>query len=88
MKTISITIDEPLVGHLDHAARVAGKTRSELFRTALQDWLDGQRRRRLVAEDRARYEARPVRPDEFEGLIGAQAVELQEAPEAEGGEDW
>ena len=88
MKTISITIDEPLLGHLDRAAKVARKTRSELFRTALQEWLDGQRRRQLVAEDRAGYEAHPVRPDEFQGLIKAQAVGFQEAPEPEGGDDW
>ena len=74
MKTISITIDEPLLGHLDRAARTARKTRSELFRLALQDWLNAQRRRQQVAEDRAGYETHPVGPDEFEGLIAAQAV--------------
>ena len=85
MKTISITIDEPLIGHLDRAARTAGKTRSELFRLALQDWLNGQRRRQQVAEDRAGYEAHPVGPDEFEGLIAAQAV-APPAPDDE--DDW
>ena len=100
--------DEPLLGDLDHAANIARKTRSELFRLALQEWLDGQRRRQMVAEDRAGYEAHPVAggasggraggagerepaaagagvgpavagddPDEFEGLIAAQAVEMQ-----------
>lgn len=88
MKTISITIDEPLLGHLDRAAKTARKTRSELFRLALQAWLDGQRRRQQVAEDRAGYEAHPVRPDEFEGLIAAQAVEMPEPPAAEDGDDW
>ena len=85
MKTISITIDEPLLGHLDRAARTARKTRSELFRQALQDWLNAQRRCRQVAEDRAGYEAHPVGPDEFEGLIAAQAVE---PPAPEDGDDW
>ena len=85
MKTISITIDEPLLGHVDRAARTAGKTRSELFRQALQDWLNAQRRCRQVAEDRAGYEAHPVGPDEFEGLIAAQAVE---PPAPEDGDDW
>ena len=73
MNTISITMDEPLLGHLDRAARTARKTRSELLCLALQEWLDA-RRRQQVAEDRAGYETRPVRPDEFEGLIAAQAV--------------
>ena len=88
MKTISITIDEPLLGHLDRVARTAGKTRSELFRLALQAWLDGQWRRRRVAEDRAGYEAHPVHPDEFDGLIAAQAVEMPEPPAADDGDDW
>lgn len=88
MKTISITIDEPLLGHLDNAARSARKTRSDLLRLVLREWLEGQRRRRLVAEDRAAYENHPVRPDEFEGLITAQAATLQESPESEDGDDW
>ena len=88
MKTISITIDEPLLGHLDRAARRIDKTRSELFRLALQEWLDGQRRRQMAAKDRAGYEAHPVRPDEFEGLIAAQAVALRERPDTDEGDDW
>ena len=73
MKTISIAIDEPLLDHLDRAARTARKTRSELLCLALQEWLDA-RRSRQIAEDRAGYETRPVRPDEFEGLMAARAV--------------
>ena len=88
MKTVSITIDESLLGHLDRAARRIDKTRSELFRLALQEWLDGQRRRQMAAKDRAGYEAHPVRPDEFEGLIAAQAVALRERPDTDEGDDW
>ena len=88
MKTISITIDEPLLGHLDRAARRVRKTRSELFRVALQEWLDSQRRRQLVAKDRAGYEAQPVHPDEFEGLVAAQAVAMPERPDPDGRDDW
>ena len=88
MRTISITIDELLLGHLDDAARTAEKTRSELFRLALQEWLDGRRRRELAAKDRAGYAANPIRPDEFEGLIGAQAVVLQDPSDSRDGDDW
>ena len=88
MKTISITIDEPLLERLDDAARSARKTRSELLRLALREWLDDQRRCRLAAEDRAGYENHPVRPDEFEGLIAAQAGTLQDPREAGDGDDW
>lgn len=73
MKTISITMDEPLLDRLDRAARTARKSRSELLCLALQEWLDA-RRRQQIAEDRAGYETRPVRRDEFEDLMAAQAV--------------
>lgn len=76
MKTISITIDEPLLRRLDDAARTARKSRSELSRLALREWLDGQRRHRRADEDCTVYEAHPVCPDEFEGLIAAQAAAL------------
>ncbi len=88
MKTISITIDEGLLGHLDRAATTARKTRSELLRLVLREWLHGQRRSRMVAEDRAGYEIHPVHPEEFEGLIAAQADAIQEPPESEDGDDW
>ena len=73
MKTISMTMDEPLLDRLDRAAGTACKSRSELLCLALHEWLDA-RRRQQIAEDRAGYETRPVRPDEFEGLMAAQAV--------------
>lgn len=88
MKTISITIEESMLGHLDRAAKSVRKTRSELFRLALQEWLDGQRRRQLAAKDRAGYEAHPVQPDEFEGLIAAQAIAMRERRHPDDGDDW
>ena len=88
MKTISMTRDEELLGHLDHAATTARKTRSELLRLVLREWLNGQRRSRMVAEDRAGYEIHPVRPEEFEGLIAAQADAMQQPPASEDGDDW
>ena len=88
MKTISITIDEPLLERLDDAARTARTTRSELFRLALREWLDAECRRRLAAENRSGYENHPVRPDEFKGLIAAQATAVKEPPESEDRDDW
>lgn len=83
-----MTIDDPLLKRLDDAARSANKTRSELLRIALREWLDDQRRRRLAAEDRAGYENDPVRPDEFEGLIAAQVGTVQDPRETENRDDW
>ena len=74
MKTISITIDEPLLLRLDEAAKDARRTRSDLFRMALSEWLAAAQHRRLAAEDRAGYESIPVDPDEFGGLINAQGT--------------
>ena len=85
MKTISITIDEPLLQRLDEAARDAHRTRSDLFRMALSEWLAAAQRRRLAAEDRAGYESHPVGPDEFGGLISAQGTGAWDTGE---GNDW
>lgn len=79
MKTVSVTLDEDLIRGVDREARSSKRTRSELFRIALREWLADRRRRRLAAEDRAGYERHPVGPDEFEGLIAAQSLDDEEA---------
>ena len=84
MKTISITIDEPLLRRLDQAAKDARRTRSDLFRIALSEWLAVARRRQLAAEDRAGYETHPVGPDEFDGLINAQGAAIRDTGEGNG----
>ena len=84
MKTISITIDEPLLRRLDQAAKDARRTRSDLFRMALSQWLAEARRRQLAAEDRAGYETQPVGPDEFDGLINAQGTGVWNTSEGNG----
>ena len=81
MKTISITIDEPLLQRLDQAARDAHKTRSDLFRMTLSEWLAAARRRQLAAEDRAGYASQPVGLNEFDGLINAQGVDTWDTSE-------
>lgn len=75
MRTISITLDEDLLRRIDREARSSKRTRSELFRLALRDWLAARRRRRLAAEDRAAYARQPVGAAEFSGLIAAQAFD-------------
>ena len=84
MKTISITIDEPLLRRLDEAAKDARRTRSDLFRMALSEWLATAQRRRLAAEDRAGYESIPVEPDEFGGLINEQGTGAWDTGEGSG----
>ncbi len=75
MKTISITIDEPLLRAVDRAAKAGKQTRSDVFRLALRAWLERARYARRVSEEHAAYEAQPVEPDEFAGLIDTQALE-------------
>ena len=84
MKTMSITLDEPLLQRLDEAAKLGRRTRSDLFRMALSEWLAAARRRQLGAEDRAGYETQPVGPDEFDLLIAAQGAEVRDTDEGSG----
>ena len=81
MKTISITMDEPLLRRLDEAAKDARRTRSDLSRMALSEWLAAAQRRRLAAEDRAGYESNPVGPNEFGGLINARGTAARDIGE-------
>lgn len=74
-----MTLDEDLVQRVDREARSSKQTRSELFRTALREWLATRRRRKLAAEDRAAYHRRPVAADEFVGLIDAQPFDDEDA---------
>lgn len=75
MKTISITIDEALLRAVDRAAKSARRTRSEVCRQALESWLARARHRQLVREEHEAYRVHPVDPEEFEGLISAQAFD-------------
>lgn len=74
MKTISITIDEPLVTAIDRIAHESKRTRSDVCRIALRRWLESERESRMVREEQAAYRAHPVAPDEFDDLVAAQTI--------------
>jgi len=74
MRTISITIDDPLLTQVDRLAKASRLTRSELLRLAVKEWLAAGRRRQLAQQDRAGYERVPVRPGEFDALLAAQPL--------------
>jgi metal-responsive CopG/Arc/MetJ family transcriptional regulator len=66
MKTIQMTIDEPLLAEVDRTIQVLETTRSAFIREALQLALRQQRiaeMERRHAEGYARY---PVKPSEFD----------------------
>ena len=72
MKTISITIDESLLRAIDRATKATRRTRSDVFRAALRDWLARARWREMARRDREAYTSVPVTPEEFDDLIAAQ----------------
>ena len=86
MKTISITMDEPLL-------QVSGRGREGGPQDSLGPvvaWRcrNGSPRRggtSLAAEDRAGYETQPVGPDEFDVLIAAQGAGVWDTGEGSGG---
>lgn len=87
MRTISVTIDEDLLARIDGAATGAGRTRSETFRIALEDWLTTRRFRQWAAEERAAYSVNPVAEDEFDGLISAQTMDSP-GNDSDEGQGW
>ena len=78
MKTISITVDETLLRAVDRAAKAGKRTRSDVCRLALRAWLARARHAQHVREEHEAYRTHPVEPDEFEGLVAAQAFEDDE----------
>ncbi len=82
MKTISITVDESLLLAVDRAAKSLHRTRSDLCRLALKEWLGGVRRREMERVDREGYQRFPVTPDEFGGLIASQPFLREDGDES------
>jgi metal-responsive CopG/Arc/MetJ family transcriptional regulator len=71
-KSVSVRIDEQLIGAVDQVRQREGRDRSEVVREALELWLRG----RKVAEDVHRhavgYAQHPVSPEEFSPVLGTQ----------------
>jgi metal-responsive CopG/Arc/MetJ family transcriptional regulator len=80
--TISITIDAGLLKDIDRVAKDSKRTRSDICRRALREWLRSEREALMVREEQEAYRAHPVTADEFEDLIAAQTIhDLEEAEE-------
>ena len=62
MKTIRITVDEPLLRQIDHLA----DNRSAFIREAVKHYLKVLRLRRRESQHRRGYEQHPVGPGEFD----------------------
>jgi metal-responsive CopG/Arc/MetJ family transcriptional regulator len=65
MKTVQMTLDEPLVVAVDKAVKHLGTTRSAFTRRALRHALARLERSALEEKQRRGYLKRPVKPGEF-----------------------
>jgi metal-responsive CopG/Arc/MetJ family transcriptional regulator len=71
-KTISIRIDASLLRSVDEALEGRRRSRSAVFREALEMWLRQRRLDEKIRRHREGYSRHPVRPDEFEPILRAQ----------------
>jgi metal-responsive CopG/Arc/MetJ family transcriptional regulator len=75
MKTIQMTIDEPLLSQVDRAVDELGTNRSAFIREALALALRQFQIRKLEEKHAAGYVAYPVQPGEFDGWESEQVWE-------------
>ena len=73
MKTIQMTIDEPLLAEVDQVIRVLDTTRSAFVREALQLALRQHKIARLEQQHAEGYARHPVEPGEFDVWEAEQA---------------
>ena len=66
MKTVQLTLDEPLVDQVDKAVKELGTSRSAFTREALRAALARRRVQDLEKQHRKGYEAHPVEPTDIE----------------------
>lgn len=75
MKTIQITIDEPLLDDVDRLTAELQTNRSAFFRDAAQRALKRHRIAALEEQHRCGYSARPQTPNEVEEWLPEQSWE-------------
>lgn len=71
-KSIAIRIDEGLLKVVDDIGRAEARGRSEIVREALDSWIRRREVEEQVRRDREGYRKRPISPDEFGPVLGAQ----------------
>lgn len=73
MKTLSITIEEPLLKELDRGIKTLSlKGRSEAIRQAIREWLRQQKEQKKIQREIDGYRKKPVTKEEFGPLLAAQ----------------
>jgi len=66
MKTVQLTLDEPLVSEVDKVVKELGTSRSAFTREALRAALARRRIEALEEQHRKGYERQPVAPSEVD----------------------
>ena len=73
MKTVSITIEAPLLADLDRQIKAHSDLgRSEVIRQAIREWLDRRKLKKKIQKEIEGYQKKPVQPDEFDALLARQ----------------
>jgi predicted transcriptional regulator len=73
MKTVQMTLSEPLIAHVDFMAKELNTTRSAFARMALQHELKRLERQKREARHAAGYQNAPVQAEEFDVWADEQA---------------
>ncbi len=73
MKTIQMTIDEPLLAEVDRVSQERNTTRSAFILEALEEKLRQHRTAELERRHAEAYARHPVQPDEFDLPYDRQA---------------
>ncbi|MFZ6026201.1 MAG: ribbon-helix-helix domain-containing protein [Chloroflexota bacterium] len=73
MKTIQITIDEPLLSEVDRVIEEMQTTRSAFIRQVLEEAVKHYHVRSLEQQQAEGYARHPVQPGEFDGWEDEQA---------------
>ena len=72
MKTIQVTIDEPLLHKVDDTIVTLDTTRSAFIRKALQETLKQHRIQQMEQKHAEGYHEKPVEPEEFDIWVDEQ----------------
>ena len=70
-KLIAVRLPDAVLSRVDQERRRAGLSRAAAIHAALDLWIRTRRSDDAVRRDQEGYDRQPVRPDEFEPVLGA-----------------
>lgn len=72
-RLIAVRLQEEMLSKVDRERKRVGLTRAAAIKEALLLWVEKRRWEAALRSDQEGYERHPVRQDEFESVLGAQA---------------